>query len=181
MEEFKSISTERLEIRMITAKDNKKFFKYRSLPEVFKYQSFQPTSIEDVDNFIASNESFINIPDSWIQLGIYLKGTERLIGDIGLHFLDDISQVEIGYTLDPLFQGKGYALEAVKALMTYLFKELHKHRITASVDPENEKSVHLLEKLGMRKEAHFMKSYLIDDEYYDDCIYAILREEFNEG
>ena len=109
-----------------------------------------------------------------------LKDKDILIGDIGLHFLPDIAQVEIGYALDPLFQGKGYAEEAVRGVLRYLFKELKKHRVIASVDPDNERSIHLLLKLGMRKEAHFKKSYLIGDEYYDDCIYALLDEEVLE-
>ena len=64
--------------------------------------------------------------------------------------------------------------------MKYLFKDLKKHRVMASVDPDNERSIHLLEKLGLRKEAHFKKSYLIGSVYYDDCIYALLDEEVQE-
>ena len=63
-----------------------------------------------------------------------LKNKAKLIGDIGIQFLTDNEQVEIGYTLDPGFQGWGYALEAVKAVIDYLFFDLMKHRITSSVD-----------------------------------------------
>lgn len=180
MEEFKPISTDRLEIRLVKAEDHENLFRYRSLPEIYRYQNFKPQNIEDVGKFIAGTTPFINLPDTWLQLAILLRGTNNLIGDIGLHFLDDISQVEIGYTLDPAYQGKGYALESINALLRYLFKVLDKHRVFASVDPENERSVHLLEKAGMRKEAHFKKSYRIGNEYCDDCIYAMLQEEFEE-
>jgi len=97
---------------------------------------------------------------------------------MGIHFIEDNYQAEIGYTLSPAFQGKGYAIEAVKAILDYLFSKLKKHRITASVDPDNIKSIRLLENVGFRKEAHFIKSFRMNDQWYDDCIYAILTEEW---
>ena len=121
-----------------------------------------------------------NIPNTWFQLAIVNKNEDMLIGDIGIHFLEDNAQVEIGYTLAPSYQGQGYAIEALKAVINYLFSDLKKHRITASVDPNNTKSIRLLEKLGMRKEGHFIKSYRMGDMWLDDCIYAILEEEWKE-
>ncbi len=173
-----NISTERLQIRILMMEDKKDFFSYRSLPEVYKYQSWQPKDIKESEDFINNNDvSNLNFPNKWLQLAICLK-TKQLIGDIGIHFLEDIQQVEIGYTLSPLYQGKGYAIEAVKSVINYLFIQLQKHRIIASVDPDNIKSIKLLEKLGLRKEAHFIKSFQIGDKWYDDCIYAILEEEW---
>jgi len=64
-------------------------------------------------------------------------------------------------------------------VLNYLFKVLLKHRVTASVDPENTKSIILLERIGFQKEAHFRKSYYIDGKWLDDCVYAILEEEWN--
>ncbi len=57
--------------------------------------------------------------------------------------------------------------------------KLKKHRVTASVDPNNGSSIRLLEKLGFRKEAHFIKSFYMNDQWYDDCIYSILEEEWD--
>lgn len=177
MQKFKLISTERLKIRQVQPEDSEDIYRYRSLPEVNRFESFHPEELSAVEEFIEKSETRINIPDTWVQLVLILKEKDILIGDIGLHFLQDIAQVEIGYALDPTFQGKGYAEEAVRGVMKYLFKDLKKHRVMASVDPDNERSIHLLEKLGMRKEAHFKKSYLIGSVYYDDCIYALLDEE----
>jgi RimJ/RimL family protein N-acetyltransferase len=120
-----------------------------------------------------------NTPDTWLQLGVYLHNGP-LIGDIGLHFLEDGAQMEIGYTLAPEHQGQGYAFEAVKAVIDFLFLDLKKHRVTASVDPENQRSINLLKKLGFRYEAHFVKSFLIRGEWCDDIIYAVLEEEWNQ-
>nr|WP_257286661.1 GNAT family protein [Halanaerobium congolense] len=84
----------------------------------------------------------------------------------------------MGYSLSLKYQGKGLATEAVTAVLNYLFFDLNKHRVTASVDPDNLKSINLLERLGMRKEAHFKKSVFINGKWKDDIIYAVLKEEW---
>ena len=86
--------------------------------------------------------------------------------------------MEIGYTFGPEHQGQGFAFEAVKAILGYLFGQLEKHRVTASVDPENVRSIRLLEKLGFRREGHFIQSVLIRGEWCDDVIYAMLKAEW---
>lgn len=178
MNKFDYIETDRLLLRTLDMKDKEPFFKYRSMPEVYKYQSWRPEDIEEIEEFLKKNISVCpNTKNTWMQLAVCLK-EGQLIGDIGIHFLEDDFQIEIGYTLSPDYQGNGYATEAVKAVINYVFSKLKKHRITASVDPDNIKSIKLLEKIGFRKEAHFIKSFRIDNRWYDDCIYAILADEW---
>ena len=178
MSTFTTIKTDRLLLRKLEMTDSHDFFTYRSLPEICEYQSFMPKNISEAGDFISRIPSSPNIPDTWFQLAIVNKNENTLIGDIGIHFLEDNAQIEIGYTLAPSYQGKGYAIETLKAVLNYLFSDLKKHRVTASVDPSNIKSIRLLEKLGMRKEGHFIKSYRMGDIWVDDCIYAILEEEW---
>lgn len=180
MSTFKTITTDRLILRKLEIVDREDFFKYRSLPEVYEYQSFIPKNINAVDDFIIGIPTTPNIPNTWFQLAIVNKNVDMLIGDIGIHFLEDNDQIEVGYTLAPSYQGQGYAIEALKAVINYLFFDLKKHRITASVDPNNSKSIRLLENLGMRKEGHFIKSFRMGDMWFDDCIYAILEDEWKE-
>lgn len=178
MEPFSPIGTERLIIRRLEIADSPDFFAYRTLPEVCRYQGWRPKNRQEIDEFIQKNSVTVeNTPGTWLQLAINLKNGQ-LIGDIGIHFLEDIYQVEIGYSLAPKYQGYGYACEAIGVVINYLFIVLHKHRITASVDPENTKSIRLLERLGMRKEAQFIQSFRMDDKWTDDCVYAILEEEW---
>lgn len=173
------IKTERLFLRILDRKDKEAFYQYRSLPEVYKYQFWRPANINDAEKFIYKNSATVpNTVDTWLQVAICLN-EGSLIGDIGIHFLDE-DQIEIGYTLSPDYQGYGYAVEAVKGIITYAFSIWNKHRITASVDPDNIASIKLLEKIGFRKEAHFIKSLRIDDYWYDDCIYSMLEEEWRE-
>jgi RimJ/RimL family protein N-acetyltransferase len=175
---FSTIKTSRLLIDVLGLEDKKIFQAYRSLPEVYQFQTWKPPSLKEVEDFIRKNSIVeANTPNSWLQLGLYLYD-HTLIGDIGLHFLEDGEQAEIGYTLATEHQGQGYAFEAVEAILEYLFNRLAKHRVTASVDPENIRSIHLLEKLGFRHEGHFKQSIFIRGEWYDDVIYAMLQEEW---
>ncbi len=176
MNKFHNLVTDRLLIRILEMKDKDVFFKYRSLPEIYQYQAWRPKDIKEIEDFINKNVCS-NTTNTWLQLAVCLKDGQ-LIGDIGIHFLEDDSQVEIGFTISPDYQGNGYAVEAVKAVMDYMFFNLMKHRVSASVDPNNKKSVRLLEKFGFRKEAHFIKSFRMDDQWYDDCVYAILADEW---
>jgi len=179
MNGFEPILTERLFIRKLETNDAQYFYKYRSLPEVYKFQSFIPKNTKDIKVFFERLSELPNIQNTWFQLAVCIKDENKLIGDIGIHFLEDNAQTEIGYTLNPDFQGIGYAKEAVTAVIRYLFFVLGKHRIIASVDPDNKKSIRLLERIGMRKEAHFVKSIKTNDKWMDDCIYAILKEEWD--
>ncbi|APC78965.1 GNAT family N-acetyltransferase [Clostridium botulinum] len=176
-----NISTERLILRGIKASDAESMFKYRSNPQIYKFQSWKPQTLEEVKEFICEKTAKIpNIPDTWYQLGILLKETDELVGDIGIHFIDsDNLQAEIGFTLSLGHQCKGYATEAIIGVINYLFNNLKKHRIIASVDPRNIKSIALLERIQMRKEAHFKKSFWFNNEWTDDVVYAILKEEWD--
>ena len=173
-----NFSTERLLLRGIRLSDAESMLKYRSNPQISKFQYWEPKTIRDAETFISTSISkVVNMPNTWYQVGIFIKN--ELIGDIGINFLEfDNLQVEIGYTLSLEYQGRGYATEAVAGVINYLFNNLNKHRITASVDPNNIKSIALLERMGMRKEAHFRKSIWFKKEWTDDVIYAILEEDW---
>jgi RimJ/RimL family protein N-acetyltransferase len=173
-----NISTERLLLRGIRLSDSESMYTYRKNPQIYEFQNFKPQTLQDVEEFINTKISKIpDIPDTWYQLGIFIKGTQELVGDIGIHFIDKL-QVEVGYTLSTDCQGKGYATEAVVGVIDYLFNVLKKHRVIASVDPGNTKSIALLERINMRREAHFIKSIWFNGEWADDIIYAILQEEW---
>ncbi|SMC65594.1 GNAT family N-acetyltransferase [Papillibacter cinnamivorans] len=179
MKSFTPLRTERLVLRRLSAPDAGDFFRYRSLPEVCAFQPFRPKSVREAAGFIAGIAQEPDIPGTWFQLALCLKEGGGLIGDAGIHFID-ADQAEIGYTLAPAFQGRGYATEGAAAMFAWLFRDLKKHRITASVDPENTRSVRLLQRLGMRREAHFVQSIRLNDRWTDDLVFAILREEWEQ-
>ncbi len=175
------LKTDRLYIRPIKLDDKELIFEYRSDSITNKYQGWIPKTIDDVIEFIGKVAKNINIANTWFQLVILEKETNTLIGDIGIHFLDmENKQTEIGCTLNKNFQAKGYATEALKGVITYLFNNLQKHRITTSIDPGNINSIKLVERLGFRKEAHFIESLLLNGKWVDDIVYSILVKEWKE-
>lgn len=176
-----NIETERLILRPVQADDKVYIFEYRSDYETNKYQSWIPETIEDVEIFISRTEKQINIPETWFQFVIIAKENQKIIGDIGVHFFDKQNkQVEIGCTLNKKFQGKGFSTEAVIKIIDFLFVELKKHRIITSIDPNNESSIRLVERIGFRKEAHFIESLFLNGKWVDDLIYALIEKDWEE-
>jgi RimJ/RimL family protein N-acetyltransferase len=175
------IATDHLILNPLSAADVEALFAYRSLPEVCRYQSWAPASLQEVAAFIeglASTE--FDTLGTWFQLGIRLRESRGLIGDLGVHFLDDGQQVEVGFTTAPAFQRKGLATEAVVGLLDCLFGSLGKHRVTASVDPRNTASLGVVRRIGMRQEAHFVQSVYFKGGWVDDLVFAVLAQEWSE-
>jgi len=173
------IETNRLLIRPISQTDKESVFEYRSDKETNKYQGWIPEAINDVEAFIGKVAKQINEPDTWFQFVIVEKNSKKIIGDLGIHFFGEENlQVEIGCTLNKLFQSKGYATESVESVIDYLFNDLKKHRIITSIDPANTNSIKLVERIGFRKEAHFIESLFINGKWVDDIVYAITKRDW---
>jgi len=174
------INSDRLFLRPIQMEDAESVFQYRSNAQVNQYQGWIPKTIEDVHEFITnkvSNE--INLQGTWFQFVIIIKDDNKLIGDIGVHFhASDTTQVEMGCTLNQEYHGKGFAFEAVQSIINYLFDDLGKRRIIASIDSRNQASIRLIERLGFRKKAHIKEIPAQNNECADDLIYAILKDDW---
>ncbi len=176
---FTEIVTQRLALHDLEASDGPRVFSYHRRPEVARFQSWGTESVDVVQSFIRGLETLDpDTPGRWYQVGIFLADG-KLIGDCGFRVKKDESQqAEIGITLAPEFQGHGYATEAVLALLDFLLITLGKHRVWGSVDPRNVASIRLLERIGMRKEAHFVQSLWFRGEWVDDVVFGILRSEW---
>ncbi|MBN2776417.1 MAG: GNAT family N-acetyltransferase [Bacteroidales bacterium] len=175
------IETNRLLIRPISPADKEMIFEYRSDKETNKYQGWIPETIDDVETFIGKVAKKINEPESCFQFIIIEKKSEKIIGDIEIHFWGEENlQAEINCTLNILFQSKGYATEAVESVIDYLFNDFKKHRITTSIDPKNTNSINLVERIGFRKEAHFVDSLFINGKWVDKIIYAITERDWKK-
>lgn len=117
------------------------------------------------------------------HVAICLKGAEALIGDM-FCFLEEPDTYNVGWNFDADFEGKGFALEAARALCTHLFDRRGARRLYAYVEEDNARSWRLCEKLGMRREGVFVKfiSFRTDGKgepvYEDTFQYAILRKEW---
>lgn len=114
----------------------------------------------------------------WFQYAIALRSPdEPLIGDIGVNLNENKMQAEIGFTLDPLHQGHGYATEAVSALLRFLVDERGLLRFSAECDARNAPSARLLERVGFRREGLRRQHTWIKGEWTDDLVYGLLAAE----
>jgi len=172
--------TERLVLRALRQDDAETMFAYRSDPEIMRYQGWDPESLADVHEFIAEQAGYAAYaPGSWRQFAIALRADGTMIGDCAVHVpADKPEQAEFGITLAPAFQRRGYASEALRALLRLAFETLGKHRAFASVDPRNAPSIALFARAGFRKEAHHVESLWLMGEWVDDVIFALLAREW---
>lgn len=117
---------------------------------------------------------------AWLSPVIEVKALKRVVGNAGFNTqkIGEERQGMIGWTLGKAFEGNGYATEAATALLDHLFSVGEFHRVCAKTSPDNEKPWRLMERLGMRREAHFIKNCFHDGVWVDECLYAILAEEW---
>lgn len=116
------------------------------------------------------------------SFGIFVKGTNRLIGHISLYAVKQLpySSAFIGYSMDQHFAGKGIATEATKAVVRFAFEQVGVHRVEAYVAPANTASIRVLEKAGFVKEGLLRKLLFINGQWVDHYMYALLVEDSKE-
>lgn len=143
--------TERLMLRRFTEADLDRFLAYRHDPVVARFQSWSMLSEDEAIAFIHEMSTVpIGIPGEWFQIAIALQQSNQLIGDIGIQVSEhDAATVEIGFTLHREEQGKGYAREAIQALLRSLFQSGNITRVIGITDSRNHPSINLLTRLGM--------------------------------
>ncbi len=175
------LETQRLKLRPFQKSDLDSFVAYRSDPEVARYQSWDaPYPVEKAAAFIEDMaQSTPDTHGNWYQFAVELKETGAMIGDCTFHtLLEDNRQAEIGFSFARRYQGVGYATEAVQRLLDYLFADLALHRVQAICDVENTASARLLERVGMRREAHFVDNSWFKGAWSSEYVYALLQYEW---
>jgi RimJ/RimL family protein N-acetyltransferase len=136
-------------LRKFAERDLAEFARYRAIPEVARYQSWDKYTLEDAKRLYAAQLGTVfGTSGSWCQVAIVEKLNDALIGDCALHFLGD-QELEIGFTLAPERQGQGLGREAVGLLLAHM----RQPRIIAVTDAENVAAHKLLLALGFHKEA----------------------------
>lgn len=171
------METARLNIRKFLPDDGQDLFEYLSQAEVVKYEPYRVFTREQAERE-AINRS--KNPDFW---AVCLKDTGKLIGNVYLS-KQEFETWELGYVFNMNYQGKGYATEAVRALVESLFVNNKAWRIVAFCDPLNTASWKLLERLNMRREGHLLKNVWFFKNEKDEPIwkdsyeYAVLKEEW---
>src|SRR5688572_19814767 len=111
---FVELRSPRLILRRLVRDDVAALCAYRSLPEVARYQDWESFGLDEAARLIDAQTGLEpNVPGTWFQLAIVLAATGALVGDCGLHCREEEPrQMEVGITLAPVHQGRGYATEA---------------------------------------------------------------------
>lgn len=175
---FPTLETERLVLRKIIKKDIEEIYQIFSDPEVAKYDWFYPlTAKEEALKFIERYEQEYKEQEE-ITWGIALKETNKLIGTCCLGSFEEAARRgEIGYDFMQNEWNKGYATEAIKAVVNFGLKDMHLNRIEAFITPGNEASTKVLEKSSFTKEGLVRERDLIKNKLEDGIVMAILQKD----
>jgi aminoglycoside 6'-N-acetyltransferase len=171
------LSTQRLTLRRFHPDDAVALAAYRSDPEVARYQSWAaPVSIETARMLVAKFAAGDPQLPGWFQYGIECEHV--LIGDVGVNLHENGMQAEIGFTLAPAYQGRGYATEAVRRVLEHLFADRSLHRVSAECDARNLRSAQLLTRVGFQREGRRRANTWIKGEWTDDLLFGLLADEW---
>jgi [ribosomal protein S5]-alanine N-acetyltransferase len=176
------IPTKRLMIRPFTASDAADLHEYLSNHAIYKYEPGEPI---DIGQAVRLSQERAATTDFW---AMELMDSGKMIGHIYLKQIEplELRTWELGYIVNPAYQGEGYATEAVAALLRMEFMEKPIHRVFAHCNPENPASWKLLERVGLRREGllrrniFFRRGHNGEELWTDTYEYAILKEEAEE-
>ncbi len=114
-----------------------------------------------------------------MQLMLFLKDTDTLIGSSGLHRIDwSVPKFEIGYWIHPDFEGQGYVTEAVLAITEFAFETLEAKRVEIRCDARNVRSAAVAERAGYTLEGtlrHEARDHLTNG-LRDTLVFALVRQ-----
>ena len=170
------LESEQLFIRNFSIDDINEVYAFMSDRQMARFERFPPMTWDETVQYIKKfSFTALSKQDPWVELAIVLKRENIVIGGLSLKYVDKaLSQVEIGYRIHWEYQNKGFATEACKIVIEELFR-IGVLRISANTAKANTASWKVMEKLGMKREAHFRKKVLINGVYEDEYVYAILK------
>jgi RimJ/RimL family protein N-acetyltransferase len=181
---FTSLRTSRLLVRRFRASDAATLAAYRSDPDVARYQGWTvPYTQEAAERFVvALDDQHPGTPGDWFKFAVEERATGTHLGDLALHTHDDPRVATVGVTFAAAARGRGYATEALGALLDHLFTVRRLHRVIADCDPRNHAAIALLRRLGFRHEGHHLASYWDATEgWLDEDLFALLADEWPVG
>jgi len=175
------LETDRLVLRPLVEHDLDAMTVYRGDPEVCRYLPFDPQTADDIRARIGHlfGSTSLGGDRGGIPMGIVRRDDGLLVGDLVLFHLDAANgNVEIGWVIRPDLAGRGYATEAVRALLDAAFGVLGVRRVVARIDAENTASARLAERVGMRLEARLLQNEWYNGRWGDELGYAVLASEW---
>lgn len=167
-------------IRPFTLADSAGLFERRNDPDVARWQNWTlPFPREKAEQLVAELVEMDGpTADEWWMAVVEDASTGETHGDlaIGLSWGDRCA--EVGYTFARTSWGRGFAVEAVQAMIDHLFETLPITRCFGMLHPDNPASAMVLERCGMLFEGHTRLSFWVGDDNSDDWIYGMTRPDW---
>jgi RimJ/RimL family protein N-acetyltransferase len=178
------LETERLRLRTFRADDAQALQALRGREDVVRWLYQGPMTLAEAHEDIERRASTTALAADGdrLLLAVELRESGALVGDCMLRLISaEHLCAEIGYVIHPVHQGRGYATELGRELLRVAFDESGMHRAIARCEPRNEPSWRVMERLGMRREAHFVENEWIKGEWQGELVYALLEREWRSA
>lgn len=166
---MESIKSERLEIRSLKIEDLDEVMNFWGNDEVMKFCGGSSSDKNQIENVI---KNYINLQNErgFSVFAVVLQEINKVIGACGYNYANDNNEIELIYHFATKYWGKGYATEATRACIEFARKNLCIHKIIASVDPRNEASRRLLERLEFK----YMSTKWFEDTEQEELYYELI-------
>lgn len=178
-EPFRELSTQRLSLRAIVPADAPALFALRSDLRVMQHIG-RPLArtLADAEQLIRDMRDS-QVARTGVVWAMALRGDPTLVGTIGFwRIAAEHHHGELGYLLKPELWRQGLMREAALAVLGFGFETLRFHRIEACVDPSNQASIALLERLGFVREAWFTQNFQFQGAFLDTLVFAQLASSW---
>jgi RimJ/RimL family protein N-acetyltransferase len=175
------LTTERLILRPYRPDDVPSLHAMFGDADVSRYLHWQPMDLEQARAKVEQRlrQASIGADSHALVLAAIEAASGQYVGEMMLAIRSaEHLQGEIGWSMHPAFHGRGFATEGAREMLRVGFEVLGLHRIAAECDPRNGASIHVMEKLGMRREADLVESELVKGEWVGTTIFGLLQSEW---
>jgi RimJ/RimL family protein N-acetyltransferase len=175
------IETERLRLRPFAASDLDALHEIYSDAGVVRWLYVGVRTRDEIAGLLEQKQRNVGVAHDGdaLSAAVELRETGELVGDVSLfcHSAEH-RQGELGFVLHPAHQGRGYATEAARPLLGLAFATYGFHRVIGRLEARNTGSARVMERLGMRREAHLVENEWVKDEWQSELVYALLAREW---
>jgi RimJ/RimL family protein N-acetyltransferase len=156
-------------------------YEMQSDEEVVRYLYYDTRSLDEVRPSLARKIAGVAVSGEGdgLAAAAVLRDTGELVADISLWLASEgHAQGELGFVVHPAHQRKGYATEASRPILDFAFSTMGLHRVIGRLEARNIASARVMEKLGMRREAHLIENEWVKDEWQSELVYAMLARDW---
>jgi RimJ/RimL family protein N-acetyltransferase len=178
------IETGRLILRTFERADLDAVLAYHALPDVQRYLDWKARDKSEVRAALEAMQQQVSLqrPGDTLTLAIVRQADGAMMGQVSLRWHDATAgQGELRFLLNPVYRGQGYAEEAVRSIVDLAFDHFRIHRIFARCDARNSRAAKMLQRLGMRLEAHYREHALFQGDWDEELHFAILDREWRRS